>query len=157
LGMMCEKRDPTVPDRKTLDDASSKELADRLIVPFLDRLEAANPDPVMKKIITNARRYLKNPVNGRPKTEKRAEKETSKQLALAVSESTASSVIPAKEKAEDRVSLPVTSPKPAQEPAELPEVSPTQGGHLWVLAVPIAILLGAAWFGYRRFRKANRV
>ncbi len=67
LGMMREKRKPLVPDRVILDDQRSKALADKVITPFLIRLQAANPDPKMQKIITNAREFLASPLDTTPK------------------------------------------------------------------------------------------
>lgn len=77
LGMMREKRKPMVPEREVLDDDASKELAERLIVPFLNRIEATDTDPAMKKIAANAKKFLNKPLDARPQRKVKPVKEAS--------------------------------------------------------------------------------
>lgn len=155
LGMMCEKRDPWVPDRRVLDDTTSKELAERLIIPFLDRIEAADPDPIMKKTVANARRFLKDPVDGRPRAEKPSEKEASKKPAVAVPENVIPTTALQEEKAEERTAPPDASSKTAYKAADTSEASASPHEYLWAGLGTAIVLLGAAWFGYRRFRQVK--
>ncbi|MDZ7618416.1 MAG: hypothetical protein U1E05_15535 [Patescibacteria group bacterium] len=142
LGMMREKRHPMVPDRKVLDDAASEELAKRLIIPFLDRLDATNSEPAMKEIIANARRFLNSPFDSRPRTSANPADRT-----------------PAEPEGMRSGSTPVIAPVVRDDTMSKPSGPPGTSFNLrpYVLAGlgSVVGLLGVVWFGYRRLRKAT--
>jgi len=62
LGMMMEKRVTVIPDREVLGEVASSNIVNKHIRPFLNGLEVKTSDETMKKIIQNAREFLRNPV-----------------------------------------------------------------------------------------------
>ena len=141
LGMMREKRDPMVPDRKVLDDAASKELAERLIIPFLNRIKATDTDPTMKKILTNAKKFLSSPFDARLRREGKSVGRTATQTGTMLSDKP-----PPASAGEDNA---------IGKPSEMPEASsgPYQYVSAWLGSA--IVLAGVVWFGYRRMRKAT--
>lgn len=142
LGMMREKRHTMVPDRKVLGDAASEELAKRLIIPFLDRLDATNSEPAMKEIIANARRFLNSPFDSRPRTAAKPADRT-----------------PAEPEGMPSGGSPVIAPVVRDNTMSKPSGSAKTSFSLrpYVLAGlgSVVGLLGVVWFGYRRLRKAT--
>jgi len=67
LGMMREKRDCLVPDRKTLSDEKSEKMAKTIIVPFLEKLQKSEKDPETLQFIKMALQFLKKPMDTRPR------------------------------------------------------------------------------------------
>ena len=67
LGMMRDKRDAKVPGRVQMGDAESEALARDVIIPFLTRLEAGQPDMETQKAIKVAFQCLKTPLDTRPR------------------------------------------------------------------------------------------
>jgi len=151
LGMMREKRDPMAPDREVLDDAASKELADRLIVPFLNRMEAAGADPVMKKIVANARKFLNKPFDARPMVSGKPLKKAALPKRASPPGSSANE-LPAPAFS-PIAATPNDDSTPIAETEAL-EASSSLRPHL-LAALGSAFVVGAVWLGYRRFRRAR--
>jgi hypothetical protein len=65
LGKMTEMRDPSAPNRPTMDEATSAALAENLIRPFLTTLKAAEKDPKVLAVIDRAFSDLDRAFDGR--------------------------------------------------------------------------------------------
>jgi len=65
LGMMTEKHDTMVPDRTVMGEKESREMADRLIKPFLTRVQKGKKDPELQKVIGDAHRLLEEATDRR--------------------------------------------------------------------------------------------
>jgi len=66
LGMMREKRDCLVPDRKALSDEKSAKIAESIIVPFLEKMKRTEKDPEALQCIDMAFQFLERPMDTRP-------------------------------------------------------------------------------------------
>lgn len=65
LGMMTEKYDTMVPGRTVMGEAESKEMAERLIKPFLTKVQKEKKDPEIQKVIGDAFRLLEEATDRR--------------------------------------------------------------------------------------------
>ncbi len=58
LGMMTEKHDTGVPGRTVMGEEQSRDLAERIIKPFLTEAQVSQKDPEIQKVISDAFRLL---------------------------------------------------------------------------------------------------